>query len=415
MSYYAKNTFLHSLSKVVSKVAFFAILGIGFSFSVANAKTVKIGLLSGVSGPIASMAPAIVSGSRLAIRQVNQQGGLFKNGSTLLAVFGDSGCNPQNAIDAATKVVNLNNISAMVGPNCSGATIAAAEAVNIPAGVPLISPSATAPTVSALNDNDLVFRTVPSDAYQGQALARTLISKGMKSVAVAYVNNDYGKGIADSFKAEFEKQGGTIKGYEGHEGAKASYRSQLASLAGKGASTLVIFDYASDSGMTILRQSLENGFFENFVGADGMKSDLLVKELGEENLGTLFVSSPIGKQGEALARFNKAFTDYGQDKDAVFANTSYDAAFILALAIEKAGSGDRAAVAKNIRSVSSAPGLVILPGEWAKAKKAISKGQDINYEGATGSHEFDKNGDVPGTYALFKVSGGNLVVDVNMK
>ena len=392
-----------------------ALVGAAVTFSsVSMAETVKIGLLSGVSGPIASMAPDIVSGSRLAIRQVNEQGGLFKNGSILLAVFGDSGCNPQNAIDAATKAVNLKNISAMVGPNCSGATIAAAETVNIPAGVALISPSATAPTVSTLDDKDLVYRTVPSDAYQGQSLARTLVNKGMTNVAVAYINNDYGKGLAESFKSEFLKQGGKINGYEGHEGAKASYRSQLANLASKGASTLVIFDYASDSGMTILRQSLENGFFENFVGSDGMKSELLIQELGAENLQTFYTSSPVGKEGEALSRFNKAFTEYGGNKDAVFVTTSYDAAFILALAVEKAGNGDRAAVAKNIRSVSSAPGVVILPGEWAKAKKAIAQGKDINYEGASGSHEFDANGDVPGSYSLFKVSGNNWVVETKM-
>lgn len=403
------------LKKYIKSIMLSTVLVGSILSPLASAEVVKIGLLNGISGPISSMAPGFIAAARMAIKQVNEQGGLFDTGSPLVAVFGDSGCNPQNAIDGATKLVNLKNISAMVGPNCSGATIAAAKSVTIPAGLLMVSPTATAPTVSTLNDNDLVFRTVPSDAYQGQALARTLIKRGLDNVAVAYINNDYGKGLAEAFRAEFEKNGGKINGYEGHEGAKASYRSALAKLAQGGAPTLIVFDYASDSGLTILRQSLENGFFTNFVGGDGMKSDALISQLGEDNLENFFTSSPVGEKNNALSRFNQAFSAYGGDPNAIFATTSYDAAFLVALAVEKAKSGNRRAIAQSLRSVATAPGISILPGEWAKAKKAIAEGKEINYQGASGSQDFDTNGDVPGTFALFKVGGGTWITDEEMK
>ncbi|MFG5565858.1 hypothetical protein ACFJYA_16690, partial [Enterococcus faecalis] len=83
----------------------------------------------------------------------------------------------------------------------------------------------------------------------------------------------------------------------------------------------------------------------------------------------------------------------GIDPSAVFAAQAYDAAFLIALAIEQNGSAEREGLSEALRSVSSAPGEVILPGEWEKAVALIAEGTEINYEGASGSHEFDENGD----------------------
>lgn len=374
---------------------------------------VKIGLLGGVSGPIAAMAPAMIDSANLAIKQVNDAGGIL-DGQQLVGVVGDSACNPQNATDAATKAVNIEGVVAIVGPHCSGAVLAAANSVTIPAGIAIVTPSGTSPEISSLKDNDTVFRTVPSDDYQGRALARTLLERGTKKVAVAYLNNDYGKGLAESFRAEFEAQGGEIAGYAAHEGEKASYRSNLADLASGGADTLVILDYGDGSGLTMLRQALENGFFENFVGADGMKSDAPIKELGAENLETFLASAPVGEQSTALDAFSKAFSDIGGDPSAIFVTTSYDAAFMLALAIEKAG-GDKAKVAASLREISNGEGEPVLPGEWAKAKELIAAGTAIDYKGAAGEHNFNEAGDVPGAYALFRVSGNGFEVVSEMK
>ncbi|HRD33771.1 MAG TPA: ABC transporter substrate-binding protein [Rhodocyclaceae bacterium] len=369
----------------------------------AQAQNVKIGLLGGITGPIAAMAPPMLAASQLAVAHVNEQGGIG-NGGKLEVVVGDCGCNPQNATDAATKAVNIDRVIGLVGPACSGAVLAAANSVAVPAGVLLITPSGTSPQITTINDKDLVFRTVPSDDYQGRALARTLKARGTSKVAVAFLNNDYGKGLAEAFKAEFESNGGTIAGYSGHEAGKASYRSDLAELAKAGADTLVIFDYGDGTGLVIMRQALENNFFKNFVGADGMKSDAVIRELGAENLTTFFASAPVGEASTSLESFGKAFAAAGQSPDAIFTTTSYDAAFLMALAIEKAG-GDKTKLAESLRAVSSAPGEPIMVGEWAKAKQLIAEGKDIDYKGAAGDHEFDKNGDVPGTYAFFKVSG----------
>ena len=131
---------------------------LGATALAAPAKAdVKIGLVGGVSGPIAAMAPAMIDAANLAIKQVNDNGGIL-DGEKLVASVGDSACNPQNGTDAATKAVNIENVVAIVGPHCSGAVLAAANSVTIPAGVTIVSPSGTSPEITALKDNDTVFR-----------------------------------------------------------------------------------------------------------------------------------------------------------------------------------------------------------------------------------------------------------------
>ena len=398
--------------KTLRIAALAALLGATALAAPAHAD-VKIGLLGGISGPIAAMAPAMIDSANLAISQVNEAGGIL-DGRKLIGVVGDSACNPQNATDAATKAVNLEGVIAIVGPHCSGAVLAAANSVTIPAGVTIVTPSGTSPEITSLQDNDTVFRTVPSDDYQGRALARTLLERGTNKVAVAYLNNDYGKGLAEAFRAEFEEKGGERAGFAAHEGERASYRSNLADRAAGGADTLVILDYGDGSGLTMLRQALENGFFENFVGGDGMKSDAPIRELGADNLTTFIASAPVGQQSDALEVFNKAFSDIGGDPNAIFVTTSYDATFMLALAIEKAGA-DKSKVSAALREISNGEGEPILPGEWAKAKELIAAGTAIDYRGAAGEHNFDEAGDVPGAYALFKVSGSTFEVIAEME
>src|SRR5690606_23455849 len=115
--------------------------------TTAAAQDVRVGFLFGISGAISAMAPTMVDASRLAVEQVNAQGGSL-DGRKLVAALGDSGCNPQNATDAASKAVNIDSVVAIVGPSCSGAVLAAANSVTVPAGVTMVSPSSTSPQIT---------------------------------------------------------------------------------------------------------------------------------------------------------------------------------------------------------------------------------------------------------------------------
>ncbi|MDH3664398.1 MAG: amino acid ABC transporter substrate-binding protein, partial [Alphaproteobacteria bacterium] len=109
-------------------------------------------------------------------------------------------------------------------------------------------------------------------------------------------------------------------------------------------------------------------------------------------------------------KFKSAFeAAYETTKDKIFIEQSYDAAFLLALAVEQAGSADRTAIRDALRAVASPPGEVIEAGEWAKAKELIAAGADINYEGVGGSLDFDDAGDVTGFFGKFIIENGSYV------
>ena len=395
----------HVHKSVLGVAASAAILGA----SVAAQADVKIGFLGAFTGPIESLTPPIYEGAKLAASHVNGQGGLL-GGQKVVMPSGDTTCvDASAASSAADRLVNSENVVALVGALCSGATIASANNAGVPGGVVMVSPASTSPALTNLDDRDLVYRTAPSDAYQGEVMARLLMAKGIKEVAITYVNNDYGKGFADALAESFAKTGGSVAAKEAHEDGKADYRSELGSLASSGAETLVVLAYADGSGQTILRQAAESGDFTQFVGGDGMVGDKLIEAVGAKNLKGLIATKPGTPDIPGAGIYNKLATDAGQDPNAVFAAQAYDAAFLLALAIEKNGKADRAGINKALRSVSSAPGEVILPGEWAKALKLLKAGKDINYEGASGSHEFDSNGDVPGVIVEMGIAGNSFV------
>ncbi|MBL42885.1 MAG: amino acid ABC transporter substrate-binding protein [Rhodospirillaceae bacterium] len=393
--------------KSIKLISLLAIIATALS-SNAFADSVKIGSLSAVTGPIAKLVPPIINGSKLAIKQINGQGGVL-GGKQLELIVGDTGCNAQASVDAATKLVNVEQVVAIVGALCSGATIGAANNVAIPSNVVMVSPASTSPEITGLNDNDLIFRVAPTDAYQGKVLAKYVKDKGINSVAVTYVNNDYGVGLAETFTKAYKSLGGKVTGQQKHEDKKASYRAELATLAKGKPDALVVLAYAGGSGLTIIRQSLENGFFSKFVGADGMRDKVLFK-LGANALkDKLLIISPTSPKNKARSAFEKAAKADGNDPNGPFVAQGYDAAMMIALAIQKAGSTDRKKISAALRDIASAPGVEVGPGDWKKAVDAIASGKSINYTGASGPHDFDKAGDVGGVYADFIIKGDDFV------
>lgn len=381
-----------------------AIAGVSF-LNVAQAD-VKIGFLGGFTGPIESLTPPIFEGAKVAVAHVNVQGGLLQ-GEMIAMPSADTTCvDASAASNGADRLINSEGAIALVGGLCSGATIAAANNIAIPAGVPMISPASTSPALTDMDDNDLVFRTAPSDAYQGVMLANLLTAKGISEIAITYVNNDYGKGFADALEAAFS---GTVTANEAHEDSKADYRAELGSLASTGTETLVVLAYADGSGQTILRQAHESGDFTRYIGGDGMVGQSLIDAVGADVLDGMIATKPGTPDVPGKDVFAKEMNALALDPNAVFAAQAYDAAFLLALAIEENGTTDKAGLSAALRKVASAPGEIILPGEWAKAKKLIAAGKDINFEGASGNHEFDANGDVPGLIVEMVVENGQFV------
>ncbi len=366
---------------------------------------VKVGSLMGFTGPIESLTGGIHRGAEIAAEEINAAGGVA-GGNMIELVTGDTTCGDATAATAAAdRLVNAEQVAAIVGALCSGATTAAANSAAVPSGVVMVSPASTSPAITGLDDNDLVFRTAPSDARQGQVLAQVLRERGVESVAVTYVNNDYGKGFNDAFAAAFTDAGGTVTGSQAHEDGKADYRAEIAALAAGGADTLVVLAYLDGSGQTIIRQAVEEGDFAKFAGGDGMVGQSLADAIGG-SLEGMVATQPGGDSAGADA-FAKVAEANGLELDGPFRAEAYDAMALIALAMQKKGSVGRDGMSAAVRDVANAPGEEILPGELGKALEILAGGGDVNYQGATGV-EFDDAGDPPGSYLVMEVKDGKF-------
>ncbi len=387
-----------------------AVMVVGGTAVQADDDPLKLGALMPMTGDLQAYGQTSLNGIELAAKEINDAGGVL--GADMEIELGDTQTSPQSGIDAAKKLVSIEGVSGIVGALSSGVTIPVAQSVTSKEGVPQISGASTSPVITGLDDDDFMFRTVPSDAFQGRALAEVVTEDGLSNVSILYVNNDYGEGLADSFSAAFEGHDGAVDERIAYEKGNASYRGELSKAADGGAEALVVIGYP-ESGVTILRQALEGGHFDRFVFTDGMKAPEIIDAVGAEYLDGSFGTAPEAlTDTDAAEHFRTAYdSEYGEVPPKPFIDTAYDATWVLALAAEAAGSTDGEAVRDALRDVANPPGEQILPGEWEKAMELLADGEDINYSGASGSVDFDDNGDVSGTFAHWVIRDGEITTE----
>ena len=370
----------------------------------ASAQEVKLGVLLGFTGPLESITPAMGAGADLAIKEINDSG-KFTLG-TVSAVRGDSTCiDAAAATAAAERLVTADGVSGIVGGDCSGVTGAVLQNVARPNGIGMISPSATSPALSTAEDDGLFFRTAPSDARQGEIMADILSEKGIKSVALTYTNNDYGKGLADSFGTAFAAKGGTVTISAPHEDGKADYSAEVASLASAGGEMLVVAGYVDQGGKGVIQASIDSGAFSTFYLVDGMYGEALIEAIGEPLNGS-FGAVP-GTDSEGAAKYQEMATAAGFDGTSAFSPESYDAAALILMSMAAANSTNSKDWTTKVMDLANAPGEPILPGELGKALELIAAGTDIDYIGAT-AVELVGAGESAGNYREYSITDGAI-------
>jgi branched-chain amino acid transport system substrate-binding protein len=166
---------MHKITSVLSLAVAVSALG---AAAPSLAQEVKLGFLADVTGPIAGFAPGMVDSGNLAIKTINDAGGIL-DGKKLVSVLADSGCDAGTAGPAADRLVNAEQVVAIFGAYCSGPTIAGANGSAVPGNVVMISPASTAPAVAEIADKDLVYRVVVPDSMQGLKAAELLLSQGI--------------------------------------------------------------------------------------------------------------------------------------------------------------------------------------------------------------------------------------------
>ena len=358
----------------------------------ANENTgLRIGLLMDFSGGSEEVLRDRKRGFELAIKHLNDAGGVL--GLPVATAMGDTTADPEAAVAEARRLIEVERVHAVVGPNSSAASLPIAERVIGPAGVPTISFSATSPELTGVADNDFFFRIALSDVSQGPVLARVVRERGFDNVGLLHVDDAWGRGLAGAFESAWT---GIIQSVAvGRD--QAGFRAELRAAAGEGAKALVVITPGTLA-EAIVREALETGLFDRFAFGDAAKRPSLVRAIGGTRLGGMYGTGPAtSPESAASAAWEAAYVqDHGALPVRAYVKETYDATVALALASQAAGRLDGAAIRDRLRAIGAAPGTVVNAGPRgiADALRILAGGGAIDYEGASGSMDWDENGDL---------------------
>ena len=345
---------------------------------------------------------------KLAIKHVNEAGGVF--GQPVEVVEGDT-LNPQ---EEARRLIEEEGVHAIVGPNSSANSLLVVE-IAAPAGVLVISPSASSPLLTTNEDGDLFFRTVLSDIAQGPALAGLTRERGFENVGVIYRDDAWGQGLVKAFQ---EAWTGGIVTVNAPTELRESYLDLIEESAREGAQALVLLTFRPEAEV-ILREALESGLYDQFLFGDALRVVELAEAVGGGRLAGMYgtVSGP-SHENPSTVIWDEAFRDeYGRVTEATYVKESYDAAIAIALAAEAAGKAEGTAIRDALRGIGSAPGEQVRPGVEgiARALGVIQDGGEVDYEGASVSMDWDEHGDLRrGHLGIWRFTADGAIEDVDV-
>jgi len=368
------------------------------------ANEINIGITLGFTGPTESIVPSMTSSAKLAISEANSSN-IFLNGQEKISLIKiDTECD-KSQIKSVNKTISESNIIAIIGAACPGISEGILLGSVNEKNIPIISPAATSPLLTMLDEKKLFFRTTAPSSRDGEVLAKIIKDKGIKRIAVSFQDTNYGKELERNFKKTLDDSNVEITVSIPIKINKTDLSNEVSVLAAAGGDAVAIFIEAEQDGKRLIKSILDSGAFEKFILSDRMINESIEKEFGKL-INNSFGIIP-GTNSKNINSFNKIAQKNNIDTSGPFIGESYDAAAILILALQEKNFKLNNNLSNNIMSVSNSPGTKIYPGEIARGLKLLKKGKKINYEGAT-NIEFDINGDAFGTFLEKEIIKGKF-------
>ena len=373
--------------------------------------TIRIGLLTSLTGALERLGPSHRAAAEMATREINAAGGIL--GRQIELVIADSETDPVASGQNAQTLI-AKGVAAIVGPGISSATLKVANEITIPQEILLVSHGATSAAITSLDDNDLVWRTAASDNIKAKIAAGVAFDLGAQKVGVIFIDNSFGRGLAEEFATQYAALGGEVVNniaypeLTGDEISSYDYRIHVDLVMDGEPDLIYMITFADDgSKIAIAADARVSDAYRPLFLAELPPSTGSLAEIGiYDGLYGVEQESPDSPNHAQFAREFRAQFDSDPD---LFADSIYDALYLIALAIEQAGSAESPAIAAELRAIS-AGGTQINVGEIARGLELIRQNADIDYEGASGSINFDANGDVASaTYRVWKVENGAFV------
>ncbi|MBW2093676.1 MAG: ABC transporter substrate-binding protein [Deltaproteobacteria bacterium] len=346
----------------------------------AEAKTIKIGCLLTTTGDLGPMGTRMANAAKLAIDQINAQGGLL--GKDVELILENDNCEPAKGLERIKKLIDVNGVKVIVGPMISGSSFSAGPYASRKR-VPMITPSATAAKLSKQRWTKWFFRTCLRDDLQAKVLSDVIMEKGFTRLATFVLDNTYGQGLEIALVDLLKQAGWKGKHVASvrYDQTKKDYLTQLQQIKSSNPDVIFASTYCDD-GIIVFRQALDLGLDKiPWLGCDGNYGSGLFKEAkSAEFMEKAFLAGTRSAGGltKTYDTFAAAYkSKYGEAPE-VYCDTTYDAVWAVAKAIKKAGKYD----GKAIRDAM----------------------ETLEFEGASGPIAFNDTCDrASGTFELWKV------------
>ena len=318
------------------------------------AAEIPIGMYGALTGPEAAFGTSTLHGVRLAAEEINAAGGVL--GKKIRIVAEDDQGRADEAASVVTKLITSDNVIALVGENSSNQSLAAAPVAQAHS-VPMVSPSSTNPAVT--EKGEYIFRVCFTDPYQGKALA-TFVRNNLKLTKAAMLvdrKNDYSVGLADVFRKEFTAMGGQVIGEQSYTGGDSEFRPQLTTIRRASPEVLFVPGFYTDAGQIAI-QARDLGISVPLLGGDGWDSPTVI-EIGGKAVENSYFSDHyfVGDDRPVVKSFVNAYRQrHGKNPEATAA-LGYDALKIIAAAMQRAGSTDRAKIRDGIAATQNYDGV----------------------------------------------------------
>lgn len=304
---------------------------------------IVIGGLAPLTGGVSNYGIATNNGVQMAFEEINKAGGVL--GKQIKYVGTDEKGDPTEATNAYRKLVNQDKVVAIIGDVTSKPAAAVAKA-SVQDNIPILTATATAVNVNESAKN--VFRICFTDPEQGEIMANYAKKLGKNTVAVIYdTSDDYSKGLRDSFKETAEKIGLTVVADEGYASSKnVDFKAQLTNIKAKNPDALFVPTYYENAAL-IAVQAKEIGLKTQLLGADGW--DSVVSKIDKSNMdainGAFYCSQYTAEsKDQRVQDFIKNYKEKYNMEPNQFAVLGYDAAYMMAKAIENANSTEKQAI-----------------------------------------------------------------------
>jgi ABC-type branched-subunit amino acid transport system substrate-binding protein len=376
----------------------------------------RIGNVLPFTGDLAAYGKNLDQAVRIAIALQNESLKRLKLPGMSVRLVGseDGQTAPAASVEAATKLVKVNKAQIVIGEMASQATIPVAQTVTIPNKIVQITPTSTAPSITNIPDKGYLWRILSSDNLQGRVLAQAASGAfGAKaSVAVGARNDAFGVALKNLFVSEWKKRGGSVETEVTWNPAQASFDTEAAQLVRGNPDGFVIIDFP-DTFAKMAPALVRTGRWvpAKTLMTEAMRNAEELGKIGAQAVQGMRGTAPTSEGAPARKPFDALFKRRARNADAItgFEGSSFDAAMLGFLASVKARSSSPARLKQQLRAVSGPPGKKYTYQQLDKAIRDLLAGRDIDYEGAWGPIDFDRNGD-PGSavYEIWIYRGGSI-------